>query len=81
MARAVYQHELNDPDFSWLLSRFQESHPEYAFVDSVTLPAVFIQGSPGLHDIQADSSFDQGAAAAKIAPENDPLVFGKTPPK
>jgi|GEM_PF-6064250 len=44
MGRAVYQHELTDPDFVWLLSRFQETHPQYIFIESTALPAIFIKG-------------------------------------
>jgi len=45
MARAVYQHELQDQDFAWLLQRFQESNPEYVVVDSAVLPVVLIMGA------------------------------------
>jgi len=41
----VYQHELQDQDFAWLLQRFQESNPEYVVVDSAVLPVVLIMGA------------------------------------
>lgn len=44
MARAVYQHELQDQDFAWLLQRFQESNPDYVVVESATLPVVLVKG-------------------------------------
>ena len=44
MARAVYQHELQDQDFAWLLQRFQESNPAYALVESAILPVVLVRG-------------------------------------
>jgi len=43
MARPVFPYELDDPDFSWLLSRFREEHPEYALLDQVTLPLTLIK--------------------------------------
>lgn len=42
MGRPVYPYELVDPDFSWLITNFQENFPEYSFVDNSTLPVVFI---------------------------------------
>ena len=43
MARPVYSHELTDPDFSWLLSNFQESHPNYVLVETPCLPLVLFK--------------------------------------
>lgn len=43
MARAIYSHELIDPDFAWLVSSFLEDHPQYTLIDSVGLPLVFIE--------------------------------------
>ena len=43
MGRPVFPHELNDPDFCWLISNFQENHPNYISVDSGALPLVFVQ--------------------------------------
>lgn len=43
MARAVYQHELQDPDFSWLVNRFQELNPQYLLIESNVQPLVFIK--------------------------------------
>ena len=42
MARPIYNHELLDPDFSWLLSTFKENHPEYVTLECVGLPVVMI---------------------------------------
>ena len=42
MGRPVYSYELSDPDFSWLITNFQENFPEYCFVEGTTLPVVFI---------------------------------------
>jgi len=53
MCRAVFSYELGDPDFSWLLSTFQESHPQYFMVDSTGLPLVLVQMGKG--DVQTDS--------------------------
>ena len=43
MARPVFPYELDDPDFSWLMSRFREEHPEYVLLDQVTLPLRLIK--------------------------------------
>ena len=43
MARAVYQHELQDPDFSWLVNRFQELNPQYLLIETTVQPLVFIR--------------------------------------
>lgn len=61
MARPVYSHELTDPDFSWLLSNFQESHPNYVLVESPCLPLVlFLQENvlpePAVEGFFADES-------------------------
>ncbi|MDC0358060.1 hypothetical protein OAO01_04520 [Oligoflexia bacterium] len=43
MGRPIYPYELNDPDFSWLISNFQENFPKYSFVETSCLPVVFIE--------------------------------------
>ena len=43
MCRPVYPYELGDPDFSWLLSTFQEANPEFALVDAGCLPLVLVK--------------------------------------
>lgn len=43
MARAVYTHDLQDPDFSWLISSFKENNPGYAFVEGSGVPLVFVK--------------------------------------
>ena len=42
MARPVYPHELSDPDFSWLLSSYRESHPELFVVEITCLPVTLV---------------------------------------
>lgn len=44
MARAMYPHELGDPDFAWLLSSFLEQHPNYYQIDISCLPVVLLEG-------------------------------------
>jgi len=44
MGRPVYPHELEDPDFSWLLNSFRENNPECTVVESSCLPIVIIRG-------------------------------------
>lgn len=47
MDRAVYQHELQDPDFAWLLRTFQESNPDYYFAANNFQPITLIRAEPG----------------------------------
>ncbi len=47
MARAVYQHELGDPDFAWLLAKFQENNPHYKLLDTGVLPLVLLESKKG----------------------------------
>lgn len=47
MDRAVYQYELTDPDFAWLLRTFQESNPDYYFATSPYQPVTLIRAEPG----------------------------------
>lgn len=63
MCRAIFSYELGDPDFSWLLSTFQETHPNYFMVDSTCLPLVLIQMGKG--EVQAD------AEQSKLTHEED----------
>ena len=42
MGRPVFTYELGDPDFSWLVSNFQENNPEYTLLESSSLPVVFV---------------------------------------
>lgn len=42
MGRAVYPHELTDPDFSWLITRYQETNPSCFPIESTSLPLVFV---------------------------------------
>ncbi|MBX7137810.1 MAG: hypothetical protein K1X83_07480 [Oligoflexia bacterium] len=42
MCRAIYPHELTDPDFSWLLNSYRENHPSYMLIEIPTLPIVLI---------------------------------------
>jgi hypothetical protein len=45
MGRPVYQYELADPDFCWLISNFQENYPSYRLVEMSSLPVVFVRSS------------------------------------
>ena len=47
MGRPVYVYELNDPDFCWLISHFQESNPGYFMTESGSLPVIFIKEGSG----------------------------------
>lgn len=55
MCRAIYPHELADPDFSWLINSFRENNPSYALVDVSNLPMVLIKEYASCYDV-ADST-------------------------
>jgi hypothetical protein len=42
MARAVYAHELSDPDFEWLLSNYRERCDRLVQVDGQGMPVTFL---------------------------------------
>lgn len=42
MARAVFPHEITDPDFQWLLNSYCEAHPAACRVETGCLPIVII---------------------------------------
>ena len=51
MGRPIYPYELSDPDFSWLISNFLETNPEYTAIESTCLPVVFVSaGDPAFFD-------------------------------
>ncbi len=69
MCRPIYPYELGDPDFSWLLATFQESHPNYVLIDSSCLPLILVEmkkasteDSPPLpsDEFQPDAEPDEG---------------------
>lgn len=43
MARPIYNHELLDPDFSWLLTTYKENHPEFVSLECVGMPIVLFK--------------------------------------
>ena len=43
MGRPIYPHELEDPDFAWLISTFRESNPNCSPVENTCLPIVFLK--------------------------------------
>jgi hypothetical protein len=42
MARAIFSHELGDPDFQWLLTSYNEQIQPTALVDAPCLPVVLV---------------------------------------
>jgi hypothetical protein len=46
MARAIFSHELGDPDFQWLLNNFTEQNPTTITVDASCLPIVLVMLTP-----------------------------------
>ena len=57
MGRPIYPHELSDPDFSWLISSFKESHPNYQSVEIGLLPIVLIQNGDAIDFEPCPSTF------------------------
>ena len=55
MARAVYSHELTDPDFAWLVASYMDNNPSQVLIDLPGLPLVFIAGDQSLQDELADN--------------------------
>lgn len=53
MGRPIYPHELEDPDFAWLISNFKENNPTCSPVENTCLPVVFIKEDKTLLDTQA----------------------------
>lgn len=47
MGRPLYPYELGDPDFSWLLSSFQENNPGWIMIESSNMPVVLLQSTTG----------------------------------
>lgn len=45
MGRPIFNYELGDQDFSWLISNFKENNPNYTVLESSSLPVVFIGSS------------------------------------
>jgi hypothetical protein len=42
MARAVFPHEITDPDFQWLINTYCEAHPMALRLDTSCMPVVII---------------------------------------
>ena len=68
MGRPVYPYELGDPDFSWLISNFQENNPQFCVVEDSCLPIVFIEdategASSGMQLLPPSSSEDTAKAS------------------
>ena len=59
MARAVYPHEVADPDFQWLLNNYCENHPGSFKLDAGSLPVVIIVGGESLADQQGEFQRDE----------------------
>jgi len=43
MGRPVFDYELKDPDFAWLISNYQHRHPKSIFIGEGALPVVVIR--------------------------------------
>lgn len=70
MARAVYPHEITDPDFQWLLNNYCETHPSAFKLDSGSLPVVIITGAEVHLDQSGAFQQDEVLALPPEATEN-----------
>lgn len=71
MGRPIYPYELSDPDFSWLLNTFRESHPEYFLVEDTCLPVVFIPRRVPLWSQKVDNQSATHGSEAFAAYDQD----------
>lgn len=69
VARAIFPHELQDPDFAWLIDSFRESNPDVFLVEGPCIPVTFVRsGSPEvLAQLRAEAAVL--ATAAAVPPE------------
>lgn len=77
MGRPVYPYELDDPDFSWLVSRFKEEHKGYGYVESSCLPIVLINLDSN-SDIESESDAPEALFAAVSEPEGEVKATAET---
>jgi len=63
MGRPLYPYELGDPDFSWLISHFLETRPEFVLMEASCLPVVFLPvgGGAGEPALPPAHALDPGA--------------------
>lgn len=78
MARAIFSHELADPDFQWLLSNYAEQKRITALVDVPCLPVVLVVLTPEEGDVVATHPplplpppVDHGEAEGVEEPSNE----------
>ena len=62
MARAVFPHEVTDPDFQWLLSTYCEAHPAAMMIDISCVPVVVL-----LFDQRIAITQEHGATGGLLA--------------
>ena len=43
MGRPIFPYEMGDPDFSWLLTTYQENNPEFVAVEDPCLPVILVR--------------------------------------
>ncbi len=74
MGRPIYAHELNDPDFAWLIDSFKENHPDYSCFENDCLPMVFIGVEPKLISQNRATLPFLAEADRDTEDKDDPLV-------
>lgn len=66
MARPVYPYELDDQDYYWLITHFEETHPDYVMYSEGAEPVVFIKVTEShnadiIHSEEIDCSYPESA--------------------
>jgi hypothetical protein len=75
MARAIFSHELGDPDFQWLLTSYNEQSQSTALVDAPCLPVVLVVLTEGER-----SSMRAATPMPVIPPAEPPATEGVKEP-
>lgn len=69
MGRPIFNYELGDPDFSWLISTYKENHPDHTFIETTGLPILFITNGKSITEIKEEQS--QSEFAVHKPPSDD----------
>lgn len=66
MGRPIYNYELGDPDFSWLISSFKENNPDYTFVEANSLPLLFISAKQSVEIKEVETTSEEFEVLPKV---------------
>lgn len=71
MGRPIFPYELEDPDFSWLISKYREENPICSAVEAACLPYILLPGEDKASFQRDIVPVDQQAAEAPVANEEE----------